>query len=80
MSQTEGNAPMNTTHPDALPREQRELNALLWAIAWRCGPNNRHLIVNGNGETVLSLGLGRNQAEVIVREHNRLIRQVLETA
>lgn len=71
---------MNTTHPDALPRAEREQNTLLWAIAWRSGPNNQHLIVNGNGETVLSLRLSRDQTTTIVREHNRLIRQALETA
>lgn len=67
---------MNTTHPDALPREKRELNELCWAVFCR-STSGRYAIVNRRGETVID-SVDRKQAYAIVREHNRLIQHTLD--
>jgi hypothetical protein len=85
MSQTEGNAPMNTTQPDALPREQRDSKKLdltsdprLWQ--WHECSKGKAVIIDAQGFTVLGSKIGISQAIELVAQHNHLIRQLLATA
>ena len=60
---------MNTTHPDAKPREQRDLDDIVWfwtPFGARFG------LITGNGET-LATGLSKETAKHLCREHNRAI-------
>jgi hypothetical protein len=60
---------MNITHPDAKPREQRELDETVWQWA-PCGP--RFCVVTANG-TMIVRGTTKRMAQAICAEHRRVM-------
>jgi hypothetical protein len=69
---------MNTTHPDAKPKHERERDELHWYYHESTG--GYALIVNGNDELVGHTAMKKQTVKEIVREHNRLMSQTLDRA
>jgi hypothetical protein len=60
---------MNTTHPDAKPREQRERDETIWC--WS-PMGNRYCITTANGYHIANVN-SADTARRLVNEHNRWV-------
>jgi hypothetical protein len=60
---------MNTTHPDAKPRDERERDDIVWG--WY-PMGARFCITTANG-TLIASGFSKEAALRICREHNRIV-------